>query len=251
MTVVYVLAHFDDEYCALPLIEEAHDAGLAQLFVYVVDYPSAAIRAQRHAESCRFLTWLGLDGAAAVHLGPASGAVDGGLHRALPTAYSALAAALNGVAIERLVCPAWEGGHMDHDMCALLTGQLAAERGGPPIETISLYNAQGLPAPWFHGGRPLVENGPVRKFSLAAGGLLRWMLAVRFFIRQRAWLGLWPTMFWTYWTRGFGVQRLDPRRIHERPHAGPLLYERMFNVPYDEVRAAADAFLNRPPAGPA
>jgi hypothetical protein len=86
----------------------------------------------------------------------------------------------------------------------------------------------------------------VRRFKLRAGGLIRWMLAVRFFILQRAWLGLWPTMFWTYWTSGFGVQRLSPARIAERPHAGVLLYERMFNVPYEEVRAAADAFLKRP-----
>jgi hypothetical protein len=40
------------------------------------------------------------------------------------------------------------------------------------------------------------------------------------------------------------VQRLDPARTRERPHPGRLLYERMFKVPYEEVRAAADAFLN-------
>ncbi|HZZ30599.1 MAG TPA: PIG-L family deacetylase [Phenylobacterium sp.] len=243
MTVVYVLAHFDDEYCGLPLIDEARAAGKDQLFLYVVDYPSANNRAQRHAESRRFLTWLGLDSACAAHLGQASGAADGGLHRALPEAYAALEAALSGVAVERLVCPAWEGGHMDHDMCALLASQLAAERGGTPVETISLYNGQGLPAPLFHGSRLLAENGPVRQFNLGAGSLIRWMLAVRFFILQRAWLGLWPAMFWTYWTRGFGVQRLAPARVLERPHPGPLLYERMFKVPYEEVRSAADTFL--------
>jgi hypothetical protein len=243
MTVVYVLAHFDDEYCGLPLIDEARAAGKDQLFLYVVDYPSAAIRAQRHAESRRFLAWLGLDSARAAHLGQASGAADGGLHRALPEAYAALEAALRGITVERLVCPAWEGGHMDHDMCALLASQLAAQCGGPPVETISLYNGQGLPAPLFHGGRPLAENGPIRQFSLGAARLIRWMLAVRFFILQRAWLGLWPAMFWTYWTQGFGVQRLAPARVLERPHSGPLLYERMFKVPYEEVRAAADAFL--------
>jgi N-acetylglucosamine malate deacetylase 1 len=243
MTLVYILAHFDDEYCGLPLIDEARAAGQDQLFLYVVDYPSAAVRAHRHAESRRFLTWLGLEGSRAVHLGQVSGALDGGLHRALPTAYAALEAALIGVTVERFACPAWEGGHMDHDMCALLAIRLAAERGGLPVETISLYNAQGLPAPWFHGGRPLTENGPVRHIGLNAGGLVRWMLAVRFFILQRAWLGLWPAMFWTYWRRGFGVQRLNPERVRERPHAEALLYERMFKVPYEEVRAAADAFL--------
>lgn len=245
MTVVYLLAHFDDEYCGLPLIDEAREAGKDQLFLYVVDYPSAAIRAQRYAESRRFLTWLGVDASRALHLGQASGAVDGRLHRALPAAFAALEAALADVAVERFVCPAWEGGHMDHDMCALLASQLAAKRGGLPVETISLYNGQGLPAPWFHGGLSLPENGPVRPIRLNGRRMIRWMLAVRFFILQRAWLGLWPTMFWTYWRRGYGVQRLDPNRVRERPHAGILLYERMFKVGYDEVRAAADAFLGR------
>ena len=94
-----------------------------------------------------------------------------------------------------------------------------------------------------HGGRPLPQNGPVNHFALGARDLLRWMLCVRFFWQQRAWLGLWPTMFWTYWRRGFGVQRLYPDRIRQRPHPGTLLYERMFKTPYAEVRAAADAFL--------
>ena len=245
-TVVYVLAHFDDEYCGLPLIDEARAAGRDQLFLYIVDYPSAENRAARHAESRRFLGWLGVEPERALHLGEASGAQDGGLHRALPTAHAALEAALKGVEAERFVCPAWEGGHMDHDMCALLAHQLAAARGAP-VEMISLYNGQGLPAPLFHGGRPLAENGTVRRLRVGAGGLIRWMAAVRFFILQRAWLGLWPTMFWTYWTRGFGVQRLEPGRVRERPHAGVLLYERMFNVPYEEVRAAADAFVSRGP----
>ena len=37
MTVVYVLAHFDDEYCAMPLIRRAVAEGRQHLFVHVVD----------------------------------------------------------------------------------------------------------------------------------------------------------------------------------------------------------------------
>jgi hypothetical protein len=247
MTVVWILAHFDDEYCGLPLIDEAREAGREQLFLYVADYDSARVRAQRHAESRRFLGWLGVDPARAIHVGAGRGVPDGGVYRALPIAWAALQEALADVAVERLICPAWEGGHMDHDMCALLASRLAAERGGSPVEMISLYNAEGLPRPLFHGGRPLAGNGPVRRLALTAGDYARWMLAVRFFWLQRAWLGLWPAMFWTYARRGFGVQRLAPARVRERPHPGPLLYERMFRTPYEEVRAAADAFLAKPP----
>jgi hypothetical protein len=244
MTVVYIFAHFDDEYCALPLIDDARAAGQDQRFLYVADYASPRVRDQRHVETRRLLAWLGLDPACAVHVGAGSGVLDGGVHKALPVAKAALETALAGVAVERIVCPAWEGGHMDHDMCALLASQIAAGRGGPPVEMVSLYNAPGLPWPFFHGARPLPQNGPVRRIELSPRDLARWMLAVRFFWLQRAWIGLWPTMFWSFWTRGFGVQRLDPARVRERPHPGRLLYERMFKVPYAEVRAAADAFLD-------
>ena len=249
MALVWILAHFDDEYCGLPLIEEARAAGQEQLFLYVADYDSPRVRAHRHAESRRFLAWLGIDPESAIHVGAGRGVPDGGVYGALPIAFAALQQALSSVAVERIVCPAWEGGHMDHDMCCLLAAEIARAHGGPPVEMISLYNGEGLPAPFFHGGRPLAANGPARRFPLGARDVARWMLAVRFFWLQRAWLGLWPAMFWTFATRGFGVQRLDAARLRERPHDGVLLYERMFRTPYAEVRAAADAFLTRAPAG--
>ncbi len=248
MTVVWILAHFDDEYCGLPLIDEARAAGQDQLFLYVADYDSARIRAQRHAESRRFLAWLGVDPARAVHVGAGRGIPDGGVYKALPAARSALDEALAGVTVERVICPAWEGGHMDHDMCCLLASQIAARRRAP-VEMLSLYNAQGLPKPFFHGGRPLAANGPVRRLALSGRDIARWMLAVRFFWLQRAWLGLWPAMFWTYLRQGFGVQRLDPARLGQRPYEGELLYERMFGTPYEDVRAAADAALRPGRAG--
>ena len=255
MTTVYVLAHFDDEYCGLPLVTAGVAAGDDQLFLYVADYVRPALAERRFAESRALLANLGVDPARVSHVGRGTGAVDGAVHTALAPAYAALQAAVAGVAkIDRMVCTAWEGGHMDHDMCALMTTELAASRGHPPIETISLYNGPRLAGPLFHGAWPLPQNGPVREVRLSPAAWVRWMLAVRFFPSQtKTWLGLWPAMFYSYAWRGFGVQRLDPARVRQRPHEGALFYERMFKVPYAEVRAAADAFLSRPsrPSDPA
>jgi LmbE family N-acetylglucosaminyl deacetylase len=167
------------------------------------------------------------------------------VHLALPAAYAALQTTVQEIGpVSRILVTAWEGGHMDHDMCALMACALASTLGDPPVETISLYNGPGLAGPFFHGAAPLAQNGPVRRVPVSPGGWLRWMAAVRFFPSQaKTWAGLWPAMFWTYARRGFGVQRLDPARIRERPHEGPLFYERMFKGPYPKVRAAADAFL--------
>lgn len=243
MTRVWILAHFDDEYCGLPLLDQGRAAGQDELFLYVADYVGETRRARRLGETRALLGWLGIDPARAVHVGHGVGAWDGKVHQALPAAYAAIEAALKGVEVSSLVAPAWEGGHMDHDMCCLMASRVADARGGLSVTMIGLYNGKGLRGPFFHGGRALIENGPREDFALSAAAMVRWMAAVRFFWRERAWLGLWPSMFWTYARHGFGVQRLDPSRLGQRPHEGVLLYERMFKTPYAEVRAAADAFL--------
>jgi LmbE family N-acetylglucosaminyl deacetylase len=245
MAVVYLLAHFDDEYCALPLVEEDVSAGADPWFLYVCDYATPELTQRRWDETRALLAHLGLDPARALHVGAGTGAQDGEVYRALPAAYAAIRAAVAEIGpVSRIVVTAWEGGHADHDMCARMAATLAETLGNPPIETISLYNGPGLPGPLFHGAAPLRQNGPVRRIRSTPSGWLRWMAAVRFFPSQaRSWLGLWPTMFLTYARQGFGVQRLDPARVRERPHPGSLFYERMFGTPYEDVRAAADAFL--------
>ena len=242
MAIVYVLAHFDDEYCALPLIRQRVREGRDQRFIYVADYPTEAVTRTRRRETEALLAHIGVDPAKIAHL--AAGAPDGAVHRHLEPAFIALNAAVETIGpVEGFVCTAWEGGHMDHDMCALMTSELARARGAP-VEQISLYNGKGLGAPFLHGGLPLAENGPVSRVRSSPAEWAAWMSQVRFFPSQiPVWSTLWPAMFWTYARRGFGYQRLDPARIAERPHAGTLYYERMFGAPYAEVRAAADAFL--------
>ncbi|MDB5494246.1 MAG: hypothetical protein JWP86_1583 [Phenylobacterium sp.] len=244
MAVVYILAHFDDEYCALPLIKQRVRQGLDQRFLYVADYHDAELTRTRFAETRALLAHVGVEPAHALHVGVGTGALDGSVYRHLDTAFAALSAAVAEIGpIERFACTAWEGGHMDHDMCAMMTSRLAGAHGGAPVDQISLYNGPGLAGPLFHGGSPLPENGPVTKVPLTAAEWSTWMAEVRFFPSQtKTWLGLWPAMFWNYARRGFGYQGLDPSRIGERPHAGSLFYERMFKVPYADVRAAAEAF---------
>src|SRR5512140_1724525 len=60
MTVVYVLAHFDDEYLALPLIRRAVADGREHLFIHVVDYRNPKMGARRHRETVAFLAAQGV-----------------------------------------------------------------------------------------------------------------------------------------------------------------------------------------------
>jgi len=251
MSVVYILAHFDDEYCALPMIWQAAREGLAQRFLYLADYRDPALGQRRLAETRTFLERQGVEAAAVIPLGLGTGAFDQSLHRSVGLLLPQLAQALAQIGpVTRLVVPAWEGGHMDHDTCAFLAVRLAQRLGqrlegpigGPQIRQFTLYNGPGLPGPLLRGGAPLRENGPLQAIRLTAGERLRWMAGVRAFPSQLyAWSGVWPAMFAGLLARGFSWQTLTPERVAARPHAGPLFYERMFKTPYAEVRAALEA----------
>lgn len=241
MAVVYILAHFDDEYGAWPMVLTRARAGVDQRFLYVADYATTEVSAARLAESRAMLGALGIAPEAVIHVGAGTGAQDGAVHKALPAAREALRAALAEIGtVERIVTVAWEGGHPDHDCCAFLAASLA---NGAPVEQFSLYQGKGLAGRLFRACAPIPENGPAQKVALSAGDWIAYLAAVRFFPSQwRAWLGLWPTMFATFVTRGgFAHQHLAADRVRQRPHEGALLYERMFGVSYETVRGALDA----------
>jgi LmbE family N-acetylglucosaminyl deacetylase len=247
MRCVYVLAHFDDEYFAWPLILRRAQAGWDQRFFYVADYATPALAARRLAESRALLASLGIGAEQVVHVGAGAGALDGSLHLSAPAALDSLTTALDAAGpIDRLAVMAWEGGHPDHDICAALALRLAARLGGLPVDQFSLYNGPGLPGRLFRAGDPLPQNGPAERLKLSPAEWLAYGLGVRFFPSQaRTWLGLWPAMFASFLLRGFRYQTLAPERVEERPHPGPLLYERMFGVAYEAVRAG----LSAAPAG--
>lgn len=245
MSVVYILAHFDDEYCCLPLIRQAAREGLAQRFIFLADYRDPALGARRLAETRRFLQRQGIAEAAVIPLGLGSGAFDQSLHRSVGLIFPRLLQAVaEAGSVTRLVVPAWEGGHIDHNSCAFMAVRLAERVGAPQIRQFTLYNGPGLAGPLLRGGAPLAENGPRTAIRLTPAEWLRWMGGVRAFPSQLyAWSGIWPAMFAGMAQRGFAWQALSPERVKARPHPGPLFYERMFKVAYEEVRAALDAAL--------
>nr|WP_255500816.1 PIG-L family deacetylase [Caulobacter sp. 17J80-11] len=239
------MAHFDDEYCALPLLLARHRQGRRQRLLFVADYPSERVGRARFEETRALLRWLGLADDAAVHVGAGSGVRDGTVHRGLPDAWRALRDALDGEAPEEIVTPAWEGGHADHDMCALLAVALQQSLPGRPlVRQFGLYNGAGLPGPVFRACTPLRQNGPAAVVPMTSADWAQYAAAVRFYPSQaHVWSTLWPAMFARFAGHGFRWQALEPRRVRERPHPGPLLYERTGRASYGEVRACADAFL--------
>lgn len=243
MRVAYILAHFDDEYAALPLLRRDLAADEVAFF-YVADYAAAQLAARRLEETRSFVAHMGFNRDWVRPVGLGTGALDGQVHRHLPAARDALFNGLSRLrSIDLIVTVAWEGGHQDHDSCAWLAVQAARRFGVASIEQFSLYNARGVGGPLFNAAAPIPENGPVERVGLRARGWAAWAADVRFYPSQaRTWAGLMPFMALSFARQGgFAFQRLEPGRVDQRPHVGELLYERMFRTPYEEVRASLDA----------
>ncbi len=241
MTHLYIFAHFDDELGILPLMIQRQKSNLPQKFIYVAGY-SASSAEIRKTETLTLLKHFGFDPDAVFTL--KGRALDGELHKYPLEVFSELSEVVDAVGpIASITTTAWEGGHPDHDICAALTVCLGKARG-VPMAQFSLYNGKNLPWRLFRGAWPLAEGGPTRRVRLGLQDWQRVLAAVRFYPSQwRTWVGLWPAMVMSFVRRGFTCQDLDPARVMQRPHSGPLLYERMFKVDYSEVRRGTDALL--------
>ncbi len=236
--VVHILAHFDDEYCALPLIMNRHAAGADQHFLFMADYARPDAARRRLEETRAQIRRLGIDPKRVRHVGAGTGALDGQVWRNLGVAREALADALNDIGpADELVVTAWEGGHADHDGCAALAVKLWQDAGArAALRQVSLYHGRQTPGVLFRGGSPIPENGPHSRVPLTPRQWRRFATAVGAYPSQlHVWSTLWPAMFASFLRHGFRYQDLDPARVLKRPHAGPLLYERMRRARYDEV----------------
>jgi LmbE family N-acetylglucosaminyl deacetylase len=246
--VLFVLAHPDDEFaCSMwmrALVCEGRRVGVA----YLTDGGfGGQATARREAESLRVLGRLGVAAADVAFLGRLHGWPDGGLHGHLDQAAARLGEWVDGFGGDAsLVVPAWEGGHQDHDATHLVGWSVARVRGFRDVWQIPLYTGAGLPGPFFRVLRTLRENGPVEAYRASWRERLEAIgLCFEYASQWRTWVGLLPFLTVHLLLAGtFPRQRLDPRRLHEAPHAGRPLYERRGFLSQAAFRAEADRFIS-------
>ena len=250
MTILWVLAHHDDEYLALPMMLRARERGHAQRFVFLTDSGKNARWRQR--ETRALLRAFEVDDGACDFVGDARRVPDGRLLSRLDPAWAGLCAVADTCdEVTTIVTPAWEGGHPDHDACALMAAMLSERLPGkPPVHQFSLYHGKGRVGPVFNACAPLEENGPTERVRMDGRRWRKFARSVwRYPSQADVWLTLWPSMFLAFVRRGFQHQTLSPGRVFERPHEGNLLYHRTRKVTYAAFRAAADAFVARAQPG--
>ncbi|MGE3141680.1 MAG: glycosyltransferase [Hyphomonadaceae bacterium] len=237
---LYLLAHQDDEFFVLSHMRTALRKGEDLAVIYLTD--GGARSTERDGESRRVLTRLGVRAERIVFLGSRAGLPDGELFRHLGRAFGALSVALDDLpAPDEIITHAWEGGHHDHDCVHALAALTAIARGWrAPIRQAPFYREPRRVGNFFAPMSPLAENGaPIRRRR-------RWADVAASLATIPAYRTQWRTFRWhgpamlarRLVSANDHLQSVRIERLAERPHAGQLYYERVFNVAYEDVSRA-------------
>jgi LmbE family N-acetylglucosaminyl deacetylase len=246
-----VFAHQDDEYAAVPWLLEECAEGSDIACLYLTDGARRATAEQRDAETRDVLNALGIGEGSIVNLTVGGKRIsDGRLPERSLDALTALETWIEqGKFVpRRIYAPSYEGGHPDHDAAHLIAAALATKLGiAGDAWHVSLYNAYGCPRPFYSTMRQLPGSAPQRVAAMAAR--LRWStawLCFRYRSQLRTWLGLFPGAFYArVIARNERAVRFDLARLTARPHAGELLYERMFGTTYAQFEEQTRAVRAR------
>jgi LmbE family N-acetylglucosaminyl deacetylase len=237
---LFLFAHQDDEFGVFQRIEECRHLGLRVACAYLTSGATASASAgTRNAESLAVLEKLGVAREDVVFAGQLLEIGDACLPLHLEQAHAWLRGWVAGFAcVESLHAPAWEGGHHDHDALHALAVTVAQERQLlPSTYQFSLYQAAGLPGPLFRVLAPLPQNGTSTHRKIDWRARRRYLGYCRSYPSQRgSWIGLFPCVLWHYLVRGTqALQPVSPARLAERPHPGPLYYEKRRFFSWDEM----------------
>ena len=246
---VFFLPHPDDEFGVFGEFERLRKCDVELHACFLTRSKSPNVQQRRMKESIRVLQYFGFETRNIHWIGLQLNVIDGSLHRfsaPLLTTCDQLLADFGRDCEIQLYVPAFEGGHQDHD-AAHVIGTLAALRAKQPLECFQfpLYNGAGLRHGLFRVLTPLRANGNciIRRCSRARRAVhLAWCLT--YTSQWRSWIGLWPAALIRWMSMPHSlVQEVEPRRVHERPHDGPLLYEERGFSSWTEVSAALNEII--------
>ena len=253
---LHLFAHQDDELGILPVLRRELSANVRPVCLFLTSGAisghgtTADLAHIRNAESLVVLRAAGCRDEDVHFIGQGADIEDGSLYLHLATAFDALCATLADVVVARLhriYCPAWEGGHHDHDAVNLLALALAARVGAlDRVLQFPLYHGRHLPGPLFVPHTVIPENGASLRIPMSRReAVANWLQARHYRSQWRTWAGLLlPALIKAALSPSLALQPVSPSRILQRPHTGSLFYERRFGISYDRFAAAAAPFAD-------
>ena len=246
--ILFIFAHYDDEFFVLPRLKAELAAGNVVSILYTTDSGAKDIPSSvRLNESLSVLVPLGISATEIISLGADLGVRDGKSHFFIDRIWAGInnEPRLNRT-FDRIYTMAWEGGHVDHDVAHLL-GIALAKKSGAHIYEFSAYHARHIPGPFFwcmSFGRTLIS--PIID-RLTMSQAFRWFLIPYFYKSQRkTFLGLLPCCLLQILIRRTLVVACPPALTYgNRPHQGPLLYEKLFHIQFEEFATNTAQFITR------
>jgi hypothetical protein len=166
---------------------------------------------------------------------------DGNVFKHLPALFSALDELISEASCKALFTVAYEGGHHDHDACAVMCNFLAKKRGFA-LYTYALYNARRTR--FFRvmndDGIEATENPQAIRLHLNLKEAFGFLRSLFFYGSQRkTFLGLLPGILHTcFIKRVITFRKIEQISLEIRPHAGPLFYEKRFKVTFADTKAS-------------
>lgn len=244
MHALFVFAHQDDEIAAAARIAHLVRSGATITCVYLTNGEGRGVRSSRRdEESRRVLRSLGVDLTRVHFAGSQERILDGVLVGNLDRALALLESRVPEP-VDEVWCLAWEGGHQDHDAAHLVAVAFAVRRG--LLErTFELPLYRGHRLLLFQTLAPLRIGKPWTARRIGLREALRVLMLCRFYQSQRrTWFGLLPTAILRLlaerceWSRPVDIERLS-----QRPHEGPMLYERRFRMPWNDFERHSRPFI--------
>lgn len=244
-SALFVFAHPDDEFFCLPAIRRELSLNRRAVCLYLTDGAYGGQSAQtRMEESTAVLVKRGVAESDIHFIGVQEGIPDGELYLHLELAYEHLRHIALSHVLAGIYCPAWEGGHQDHDACFALCVSLAEVCNVPAPLQFPLYHAfRALLL--FNVMRVLEQNGPAEPIRVSwKEAICNLLTAASYPSQWKTWMALFPfAAVRILATRRYVLQKTSSSRIFERPHEGALLYEKRGLADFCEVSDFLTAFL--------
>ena len=247
---LFLFAHQDDEFGIYQKIVDELQAGSQICCAYLTDGSRNGVSAKRrNRESLAVLTHLEVREEDIFFAGEALSIEDGTLPEHLDRASGWIRNWLCSYPqIRSIYVPAWEGGHHDHDALHAITVSIAQMNDTISlVRQFPLYNGYLCGGPLFRVLLPLKNNGFVENRSIPWKNRLRFLRHCLSYPSQaKTWLGLFPFVFLHYLGRGTQTtQPVSIERLSQRPHAGPLYYERRRFFTWEQMANCLSSWSER------
>lgn len=247
---IFFLAHQDDEFGAFQALVEETVKGRRIVCIYFTDGgANGAATKIRNEESSKVLRKFGVFDEDIIFAGEILSIYDGKLADSLYTANVWIRTFLSKTSgIEAIYVPAWEGGHPDHDALHAATVLASSQLNClSKIRQFALYNAYKCVGKLFRVLSPLPCNGPTECTAISWPNRLRFLsYCLSYPSQYKSWIGLFPFVLFQYLVNGrIALQLVAYERITERPHPGPLYYERRGFFSWDAMKYRVDLLIQK------